>query len=281
MTAASEGTSEETYEVYALRYASRPTRKATEYYGYARYGDPDGPCALDYYFWLARNADRTVLIDCGYSTERARERGRYLNNDPNTDPIEVLALLGIEPDDVDHVIISHMHPDHIGNLDRFSQATFSIAREEYEFCTGAYARKPLIADLVDPVVVGVVKEFEADERLSLVDGSEQLFPGIRVTRLGGHSPGQMITEVSAKSGQVILASDATHFYEEMELDRPFWFFFDLEATYRGYEKLRELAAQPGASLVPGHDPAVMERFALREEGSVADLTAPIGGPSGA
>ena len=276
MTAVTDRASDETYEVYALRYASRQGRKATEYYGYGRYGDPDGPCVLDYYFWLARNAERTVLVDCGYSAERARERGRRQDNEPNTDPIEVLALLGIEPADVDHVIISHMHPDHVEDLDRFPTATFSIAREEYDFCTGAYAKKPLIADLVERWVVDLVKDLQADGRLRLVDGSEQLFPGIRVTRIGGHSPGQMITEVATTSGQVVLASDATHFYEEMELDRPFWFFFDLEATYRGYEKLRELAAKPGASVVPGHDPAVMTRFAVVEDGSVADLTTPVG-----
>ena len=89
----------------------------------------------------------------------------------------------------------------------------------------------------------------------------------------------MITEVGTTSGQVVLASDATHFYDEMDLDRPFWFFFDLEGAYRGYEKLRELAARPGTSVVPGHDPAVMARFAVVGDGSVADLTAPLVAPS--
>jgi len=101
----------ETYEVYALRYAARGGTKATEYYGFERYGEPSAPCPLNYYFWLARSDDRTILVDCGYSTERAREQGRYEHNDPNNDPLDVLGLLGVKPADVDHVVISHMHYD--------------------------------------------------------------------------------------------------------------------------------------------------------------------------
>ena len=66
--------------------------------------------------------------------------------------------------------------------------------------------------------------------------------------------------VEAAGGPVILASDATHYYEEVELERPFEVLVDLEEMYEGYATLRELAARPGAVLVPGHDPAVCRRF---------------------
>ena len=51
-----------------------------------------------------------------------------------------------------------------------------------------------------------------------------------------------------------------HFYEEFELDRPFAVIADLEQMYAAYDLLRELVATPGAVLIPGHDPEVLERF---------------------
>ena len=69
-----------------------------------------------------------------------------------------------------------------------------------------------------------------------------------------------MTVVNAAGGPVILASDAIHYYEELELDRPFEVLVDLAEMYEGYDLLRELQKLPGAVLVPGHDPEVAERF---------------------
>src|ERR1700722_20387608 len=101
--------SDDTYEVYALRYAARPGEKSKEFYGFALYDEPDGPCGLDYFFWVARNRSRTILIDTGYDRAVAAREGRYIHNHPNHDPLELLALLNISPEDVDHVLITHMH----------------------------------------------------------------------------------------------------------------------------------------------------------------------------
>jgi glyoxylase-like metal-dependent hydrolase (beta-lactamase superfamily II) len=264
--------SNESYEVYTLRFASRHGSKAKEFYGYQWYGEPDEPCSLDYLFWLVRNHHRTILVDCGYSREAAHTR--YRHNHPNNDPLEVLALMDVAPSDVDHVVVSHMHYDHCGNLRQFPNATFSIARKEYEFCTGPYGDRRAAAGPVDPSAVITLQELVQDGRVRLIDDSEVLFPGLRVTRLGAHTPGHMMTEITVSSGHVVLASDAIHFYEEMTSDRPFWFFFDLIGMYRNYEILRQLAAQPGTSVVPGHDPEIMRRFKVVHEGYVVDLTAP-------
>jgi len=66
---------------------------------------------------------------------------------------------------------------------------------------------------------------------------------------------------TGNGGTAVLASDALHFYEEVERDRPFAILADLPAMYRAYDTLAQLAAQPGTHLVAGHDPAVRARFA--------------------
>ena len=87
-----------------------------------------------------------------------------------------------------------------------------------------------------------------------------MFEGITAITVGGHSPGQQVLTVPTVSGKVVLTSDAVHFYEELELERPFAVIADLEEMYRAYDLLRELDREPGTVLVPGHDPEVQERF---------------------
>ena len=64
----------------------------------------------------------------------------------------------------------------------------------------------------------------------------------------------------------MLASDAIHYYEELELERPFEVYYDLEEMVDGYRVVRELAGRPGAVLLAGHDPDVMSRFPVIEDG---------------
>jgi glyoxylase-like metal-dependent hydrolase (beta-lactamase superfamily II) len=64
--------------------------------------------------------------------------------------------------------------------------------------------------------------------------------------------------VKTATGWLVLASDATHYYENFESARPFPIVFDVDAMVAGYGRLRTLAG-PGGTVVPGHDPAVLER----------------------
>ena len=77
------------------------------------------------------------------------------------------------------------------------------------------------------------------------------------------------------SGRVVLTSDAVHFYEELELDRPFGVIADLEAMYMAFDRVNELAREPGTAVVVGHDPRVMGRFA--PAGASAELAVRVDG----
>jgi len=259
----------DTYEVYALRYATRASRKSQEYFRYDLYGCPDDAQRTDYFFWLLRNGDRTVLVDCGFDKARGLAKSRV----QETDPIELLARMNVSPADVDHIVISHMHYDHIGNVGLFPNATFSLAREEYEFWSGPYGNRELMRAIVDPDELRTVRDLDRQQRVHCIEGEEKVFPGVVATRLGGHTPGQLMVEVRAISGGVVLASDAAHYYEEIDRDRPFKLFDDLGDTYRALDILRELRAQPGTTVIPGHDPRVTAEFHTVAPNCL-DLTAP-------
>jgi len=244
------------YEVHALRYATRPAYNAHEFFRFELYGDPDVAIGMDYFFWLVRGNGQTLLVDCGFDGGRAAVKNRSVQ----TDPLELLARMDVRPEDVDQVVISHMHYDHVGNVELFPNATVSMAREEYDFWSGPYGNRELMRILVEQEELGIIQNLAKQERLHLIDGSEELIPGVTATRLGGHTPGQLMVDVTTSSGQIVLASDAIHYYAEMELDRPFNLFTDLAEMYRGYEVLRELNARPDTTVIAGHDPRVTMMF---------------------
>jgi glyoxylase-like metal-dependent hydrolase (beta-lactamase superfamily II) len=262
----------DTYEVHALRYATLGMTKSQNFFRYDLYKEPDEPQTLDYFFFLVRNNARTLLVDCGFDRERAAAKGRF----QEIHPFELLARMDVNPGDVEHIIISHMHYDHVGNVELFPNASVSMARAEYEFCTGPYANRELIRALVDPEEVRIVQDLAGQERLHLIDESEQLFPGVVVTRLGGHTPGQVLVEIGTDSGQIVLATDAVHFYEELELDRPFRLFTDLPGMYRAYDILRELDARPETAVIAGHDPRTRSMYQTVQP-DCTDLTVRVNG----
>jgi glyoxylase-like metal-dependent hydrolase (beta-lactamase superfamily II) len=247
----------ETYEVVAIRYGTRAGHKGEIYLNYATYGEPDEPLGMDYYCWVARNANRTVLIDTGFGPEGGARRNRTTL----VRPVDALASLGIDAATAPQVIVTHAHYDHIGNLAAFPAAEVIMTRREFEFWTGPYGRRQQFAWSTEESETAYLNVVQKEGRLTAVDAAYTVAPGIEVVPVGGHTPGQAIVLVATEDGQAVLASDSAHYYEEVERDRPFAFVADLEAMYRGFDLLKEITAESGRVLVPGHDPLVMERFA--------------------
>jgi glyoxylase-like metal-dependent hydrolase (beta-lactamase superfamily II) len=240
------------YEVYAVKYATREARSSEHFHG----GDPhDGPMAMDYFVWAAVSAGHTVVVDTGFSAEVAeRRRRRHLRC-----PTHGLGALGIDCARLPLVILTHLHYDHVGNLQKFPAADFVVQDEEMAFWTGRYASKGHFRHIVEVEdVVQLVRENFAG-RLRFVCGTREVAPGITVHRVGGHAAGLQVVRVSTARGNVVLASDATHYYANIEEDRPYSVVNDLAEMYEAFEIVRTLADSP-EHVVPGHDPLVMERF---------------------
>ena len=122
--------SDDIWEVYAVRYAEHQRKAAENYIG----GDPhDVLQPLDYFVWVIKNAKRTFLVDTGFDQPVGTKRGRTV-----VTPIDQgLKRLGIEPDKVEDIIISHMHYDHCGNTDMFPRARYHVQDKEMVFPNGA------------------------------------------------------------------------------------------------------------------------------------------------
>jgi glyoxylase-like metal-dependent hydrolase (beta-lactamase superfamily II) len=241
------------YEVYAIKYAHHARRAAENFIG----GDPhDAPMPLDYFVWLIRGAGREIVVDTGFSAATAARRQRnHLRC-----PTEGLRLLGCDAKAVKDVVITHLHYDHVGNFDLFPAATYHLQDLEMNYATGRHMSQPVFSGAFDVEdVVGMVRSNYAG-RVKFHDGDATLAEGVSVHLIGGHTMGLQVVRVATRRGWVVLASDASHFYANMEQVRPFPIVYNVAHMVEGYARLRALADSLG-HIIPGHDPMVLERYA--------------------
>jgi glyoxylase-like metal-dependent hydrolase (beta-lactamase superfamily II) len=249
----------DTWEVYAVRYAHNArARRSGNFLG----GDPhDAPMPLDYFVWAIKGADRTFILDTGFDPAIGKKREREFLHSPS----EGLRAIGVDPANVEDVVISHMHYDHCGNYDLFPRARYHIQDKEMAFCTGrCMCHAGLRVAFEEEDVIAMIRKLFAG-RVAFNDGAAELAPGLSVHHVGGHSKGLQVMRVLTRRGWMVLASDASHFYANMEEGRAFPILHDLEDTLEGYAAMRRLASRPDA-IIPGHDPLVLERYPAAKPG---------------
>jgi glyoxylase-like metal-dependent hydrolase (beta-lactamase superfamily II) len=240
------------YEVFAIKYAHHERTASANFLG----GDPhDGPMPMDYYVWLIRGQGREVVVDTGFNAAMAAKRGRRI-----TLPVEDgLRRMGVEAAKVKDVVITHLHYDHVGNFDLFAQAMFHLQDLEMQYATGRYMTVGAIRHSYEPEdVVGMVRRVYA-ERVRFHDGEGEVAPGITLHHVGGHTMGLQVVRVATRRGWVVLASDASHYYANMEQGRPYPIIYNVGDMVDGWRRAHALAESPD-HVIPGHDPLVLERY---------------------
>ena len=244
----------EPFELFAIKYGRHEGRTgADNFIGGDDLHEASSP--LDYFVWVAKRSDRCFVIDTGFNARASKERGRTLLRTP----AQGLAELGIDAAQVDEVILSHLHFDHAGGLDDFPKARFHLQDSEMAFATGrcmcdSFLRHPF--DVED--VVGMVRLVYAD-RAVFHDGYREIVPGLSLHHVGGHSAGLQMARVWTKRGWVVIASDASHLYENFLKARPFPFVYRVDELLKGYKSALDLA-DSADHVIPGHDPLVMSLY---------------------
>jgi glyoxylase-like metal-dependent hydrolase (beta-lactamase superfamily II) len=241
------------YRVYAIKYAEREGRRSEHFLGG---DDHDGPMPMDYFVWVAVGPDGPWVVDTGFGPADAQRRGRRLLRST----AEALATVGVDAAEVRDVILTHLHYDHAGGWDQLPAARFHLQDREMAFATGRHMTRPAFGHAFTAEHVAELVRAVHEGRVIFHAGDHELAPGLSVHLIGGHTDGLQVVRVRTAGGWVVLASDASHYYENIETGRPFPIVFDVGAMVEGYETLRRLASSP-AMIVPGHDPLVLERYA--------------------
>lgn len=240
------------WEAYALRYATMARRRSDNFVPV----DPhDGPMPMDFFVWLLRRGGRTILVDTGFGEAAARARGRELLRCP----IQALRAIDVDPDTITDVVITHLHYDHAGNIDKLPAARFHIQADEVAYATGPCMCHPVMRHpfSVDDVVE-LVRKVYAD-RVVFHAGDATIAPGVDLLAIGGHTMGLQSVRVRTARGTVILASDASHYYDNILGGRPFPIVHNVAKMLDGHRRLLAEAGDP-RFLVPGHDPQVLARY---------------------
>jgi len=223
----------------------------------------DSKVALPVFTFLIEGGKELILVDTGMAwTERADKYHHPGSYQPEGMAIhEQLAKIGYSCADIDKVIFTHMHWDHIFYMEKFSKAQFVAQREEYEFALNPI---PLYYKSYEHPALGVRRPFEG-LKIDVVDGAEEITEGVRVLPTPGHSPGHQAVEVDTKDGSYICAGDAVFILANLRpipqihyTITPPGRFADIVACWKSIEFLKDRVANTGL-LLPCHEPEIEER----------------------
>lgn len=202
--------------------------------------------------YLIKHGEDWLLWDTGLPdglADAKAERGP-ISFTAETTLIAQLEQLGLRPEDIDYVGISHAHADHVGNVNLFPQATLIIQKAEWNAVFGDNAPLAAQADLLSA--------FKDGENVRLVTGDYDIFGDGTVVTLftPGHTPGHQALLVRLpEAGPVILSGDAAHFTENWKTGQVPDFNTDRANTLASLDRLKRLADNLNARLIIQHEPS--------------------------
>jgi glyoxylase-like metal-dependent hydrolase (beta-lactamase superfamily II) len=246
------------YEVYAIRYASIPFKVS----GLVAGADTSRRLDIAMMVWLMKGPDgRIVLMDAGFKRDDLIQRWKPVNY---MTPAAAVERFGVRPEAVTDIIISHVHWDHLDGADLFPNARIWIQREEYEHHIDSAGKR--LANAIDTADATMLYKMKLAGRVMLADGdAKEIIPGITVYIGGKHTFQSQYAGVNTTSGIVVLASDNVYLYENLEKHVPIAQTLDAASNLAAQERMTHIASNPRL-IVPGHDPAVFERFPLPGNG---------------
>jgi len=243
------------YEVYAVRFATIAGFRVA---GLVAGADPSRRLDIAMMIWVLKGAGgRVVVVDSGF------HRDQYFRQFSVRDyvkPSDAIAPLGVKLEDVTDLVITHMHWDHAGGVDLFPSARVWIQKDEFDYYTGEAWQGRNTHGGIDPDDVLEVVRRNIAGKVSFVRGDDDTsLPGITFGVGGKHTWQSQFVGVATAKGTVVLASDNMYLYENLDRHVPIAQTLDPASNLRAQDRMRRLAAEPRL-VVPGHDPAVFDRF---------------------
>ena len=200
--------------------------------------------------WLIKTRDTTILFDTGFSPRavpgllRKDPLARFTDEDLLVNRLE---SVGLEPDAVDAVVLSHLHYDHAGGAFLFPKSELIVQHDEY---ANALHPPSFYAPYYYP------KNFELPGyHWRLVEGDLELVPGVTILRSEGHTPGhQSLVIELPESGPTILAGDCCYWWEHLEQERVPGVVWNPSQALHSIKRLKTIARLLKGRIFPSHDP---------------------------
>ena len=244
-----------TYEIYALKFGERTNKiPVTDVAVGSPRTDSVQACFM---FWLLKgNNGRTILIDPGFTDDADNNPAAitYVRPDMMLDKIKV------KPEEITDIIITHPHWDHIGGMDLYPNATVWMQKDDYDYFVGAAWQKDGNNGGFNKKDVAKVVSRNLEGKLVLVKGDDlEIIPGIRVFIGSKHTFESQYVLAETEDRQVIIASDNSWFYYNLESGLPIPICMDQKAYAANLKRMRKMVKDVDF-ILPGHDPLVFTRF---------------------
>lgn len=224
-----------------------------------RHISPDLELYLSFHSFLVRTTKHTILIDlcCGNDKERTARPMWHQRNGPFLDN---LAAAGVQPEDVDFVMCTHLHVDHIGWNTRlvngewvptFPNARYLFSEIEYKFWIAEQEKSN------DPILYGShldsVLPVMASGQADLVQGDHEVEAAVHLEAYPGHTPGNAVVHVQGETGHAVVCGDVMH--HPFQLFHPEWstnFCADAVESRKSRTALLDRFADSGSLILPAH-----------------------------
>jgi glyoxylase-like metal-dependent hydrolase (beta-lactamase superfamily II) len=243
------------YDVYAVRFATLANFPVSSLVAGA---DRARRMDIAMTIWVLKGVDgRIALVDSGFHRE---QYFRQFTVRDYVTPSEAIAPLGLKPEDVTDIFLTHMHWDHAGGVDLFPSARVWIQKDEYDYYTSdAWQSRTTHGGIDADDVLEIVKR-NTQGKVSFVRGDDDTsLSGIGFGVGGKHTWQSQFVTVQLRERVAVVASDNMYLYENLDAHAPIAQTLDATSNLRAQDRMRSIASEPRL-LIPGHDPAVFTRF---------------------
>jgi N-acyl homoserine lactone hydrolase len=214
-------------------------------------------------------AKKKILVDTGPpSMERSLKYHPSFRIEPRAPEQEMkgaLAKAGVKPEEIEIVILTHLHWDHVGAVELFPNAKFIVSEEELRF---ALNPTPCLYPAYEAKQSGIQPLFlNIMHRLNAMDMPEkQLAEGVRAIPLPGHTPGSIGVVVETDNGPYVIAGDAVPTYENLRGDAQngqryimSGAYTDMQAMWKSFELIDGIVKGDVEKVIPGHESQVFKK----------------------
>jgi len=243
------------YEVFALKYAGPFDRKLAMLLFNTGWADD---MAINYYIWAIRAKNgETTLVDTGTGKAWGPKFKGFFP------PEQMVARIGIKPEQVTRIVVTHMHFDHIGGITDFAQAfpaaKFYVQKTEFDFWVNSpISQRAPFKLLQNPDANKAFGELAKGPRVIQINGDMVIGPDMQLLLAPGHTPGLQAVLIPTAKGQTIVGSDSAHLFRSFKEDVPSGLIVNLPIWMETYDKLRFNA--PVENMFPGHDVKMLTDF---------------------